>query len=129
MEARRPFAAAIARFAAFSSKFGAFEHLNHLTGERVALPGEPGELRDEGAVGRIGTLDRRRRVLQGHRAERAERGVDRFVGGGEVAKRPAMLTQRDRDGIVPQHFEQHPAVMRVVVSEPASRIIVGRMSV
>ena len=31
--------------------------------------------------------------------------------------RPAMLTQRDRDGIVPQHFEQHPAVMRVVVSE------------
>ena len=129
MEARRPFAAAIARFAAFSSKFGAFEQLNHLTGERVALPGEPGELRDEGAVVRIRTLDRRRRVLQGHRAERAERGVDRFVGVGEVAKRPAMLAQRDRDGIVPQHFEQHPAVMRVVVSEPASRIIVGRMSV
>ena len=126
MEARRPFAAAIARFAAFSSKFGAFEHLNDLTGERVALPGEPGELRDEGAVVRIRTLDRRRRVLQGHRAER---GVDRFVGVGEVAKRPAMLAQRDRDGIVPQHFEQHPAVMRVVVSEPASRIIVGRMSV
>ena len=89
MEARRPFAAAIARFAAFSSKFGAFEHLNHLTSERVALPGEPGELaRDEGAVVRIRTLDRRRRVLQGHRAERAERGVDRFVGVGEVVSVP-----------------------------------------